>query len=139
MIEYRTNTNFDTLGANTGLLAYVIDFTIASIKGPVQIIASEQDKPVSFNTDLERYATAPLSTNQHAKTDGLVVFAHSVIGDTATFSVMTEAEFRILEAERNKPVVVPTPVTKTITCTNGVKTKRVKAVKPKCPAGYKRR
>ncbi len=139
MVEHRTNNKFDNLGTRTGLLAYVIDFTIGSIKGPVQIVPSEQDKPVSYNTDVERYQTAALSTNQHATTDGLVIFAHSVIGDTATFSVMTETEFAAFDAERNKPVVAPKPTKKTITCTNGVKTKKVKAVKPKCPTGYKRR
>lgn len=139
MVEYRTNTKFDNLTTNTGLLAYVIDFTIGSLQGPVSIIGSEQDKPVSYQTDIARYQTAALSTNQYAKTDGLVVFAHSVIGDTATFSIMTEAEFATFDAERNKPVVVPKPTKKTITCTNGVKTKKIKAVKPKCPTGYKKR
>ena len=141
VIEHRTDSKFDQLGVNAGLLVYTIDFTIASIKGAVTIAHSEGDSPTIFNSDVERYRAATLTQGQYLTVDGVSVYADAIASNQASFSVMTPAELTALLAAKNKPVVTPPTVKskKTITCISGAKKIKVKAIKPKCPTGFKKR
>ena len=93
VIEYRTDSEFDILKDNAGLLVYLVDMKVGSGKGPISIQPSEQDLVTSPPNDVERYSTAPLSTGQFVRVGDLVVFADQVGTEEASFRVFTKAEF----------------------------------------------
>jgi hypothetical protein len=94
-VEFRTEGDIDRLNGNDGLLVYLIDMKVASIKGSVSIQPSEQDLVINPPTDREQYATAPLSTGQFVRVKDLVVFAESVGVDEASFRVFMSSEFLV--------------------------------------------
>jgi M6 family metalloprotease-like protein len=95
VIEFRTESEFDVLKGNDGLLVYLIDMKVASLKGPISIQPSEQDIVLSPRDDVERFSTAPLSTGQSVRVKDLVIVADAVGKDQASFRVLTNAEFLI--------------------------------------------
>jgi hypothetical protein len=95
VIEFRTESEFDVLKGNDGLLVYLIDMKVASLQGPISIQPSEQDIVLSPRNDVERYSTAPLSTGQSVRVKDLVIVADAVGKDQASFRVLTKAEFLI--------------------------------------------
>jgi M6 family metalloprotease-like protein len=192
LIEYRTDSEFDTLNGNDGLLVYVIDMKVASSEGPISIQPSEQDLVLNPRDDVEMYSRAPLSSGQSVKVKDLVIYAEEVSKERATFNVLTSAEYLAkkdveakaardlkakqeaeakaaaelkakqeaeakaaaelkakqdaeakiaaelkakLEADAKAAAMKKT----TITCIKGKLTKKVAAVKPKCPTGYKKK
>jgi hypothetical protein len=186
VVEFRTESETDVLKGNEGLLVYLINMRVASLKGPISIQPSEQDLVLNPREDVERYSTAPLSTGQSVKVKDLVIIADTVGKDQASFRVFTKGEFLVKqeteakvaaelkakqEAEakiaaelkakqdaeaatvaaaaadkaaaellaQQKAAEAKAAATKktTITCVKGKITKKVTAVKPKCPAGYK--
>jgi M6 family metalloprotease-like protein len=189
VIEHRTDSEFDALNGNDGLLVYVIDMKVASSEGPISIQPSEQDLALNPRDDVERYSRAPLSSGQSVKVRDLVIVAEDVSKDRAAFRVLTIAEFQVkqdaeakaaadlkakqdaeakaaadlkakqeadaraaaeikakqeadakaaAELKAKQDAETKAAVKKiTITCTKGKLTKKVTAVKPKCPAGYK--
>jgi M6 family metalloprotease-like protein len=178
VVEFRTETEVDSLKGNDGLLVYLIDMTVGSLKGPISIQPSEQDLVLNPRDDVERYSTAPLSTGQSVKVKDLVIVADTVGKDQASFRVFTKAEFLIkqeadakataelkakqeadaksaaelkakqeaeakaaaeLKAKQEAAAKAAAIKKTTITCVKGKLTKKVTAVKPKCPAGYKKR
>ena len=190
VVEFRTESEFDPLKGNDGLLVYLINMKVASLMGPISIQPSEQDLMLNPRDDVERYSTAPLSTGQSVLVKDLVIVADAVGKDQASFRVFTKAEFLIkqeadakttaeikakqeaeakvavelkakqeaeakaalekaaadkinadakAEAARILAAAKAAAAKKktTITCVKGKLTKKVTAVKPKCPAGYK--
>ena len=175
MVEYRTDSEFDTLNGNDGLLVYLIDMKVASSEGPISIQPSEQDLVLNPRDDVERYSRAPLSSGQSVRVGDFVVVAGEVSQDRAAFRVLTRVEFQakqeaeakaaselkakqeaeakaaselkakqeaeakaVSELKAKQEAVAKVAVKKTtITCTKGKLIKKVSAVKPKCPAGYK--
>jgi M6 family metalloprotease-like protein len=93
VVEYRTDSEFDTLQENAGLLVYIIDMKVATGYGPISIQPSEQDLVLNPRDDVVRYSTAPLSTGQFVRVGDLVVFADQVGTKEASFRVFTKAEF----------------------------------------------
>ena len=113
---------------------------IAGLRGPISIQASEQDLVINPPTDRERYATAPLSTGQFVRVKDLVIFAETVGVDKASFRVFTNSEFAIKQSADTKAAARLASLKKTtITCIKGKVTRKVTAIKPKCPAGYKKK
>jgi len=206
VIEFRTESEFDVLGGNDGLLVYLIDMKVASLKGPISIQPSEQDIVLSPRDDVEKYSRAPLSSGQTVKVKDLVVVAEDVSKERATFKVLTSVEFQAkqeaeakaaaelkakqeaeakaaaelkakqeaeakaaaelkakqeaeakaaveliakqeaeakaaveLIAKQEAEAKAAAAKKTTITCVNGKLIKKVTAVKPKCPAGYKKK
>jgi M6 family metalloprotease-like protein len=175
VVEFRTESEFDELKGNDGLLVYVINMKVASLKGPISIQPSEQDLVLNPRDDVERYSRAPLSSGQSVRVKDLVIVAEDVTKDRAAFRVLTSAEFQAkqdadaraaaemkakqeadakaaaeikakqdadakaaAELKAKQDAETKAAVKKiTITCTKGKLTKKVTAVKPKCPAGYK--
>jgi M6 family metalloprotease-like protein len=179
VIEFRTETEFDLLKGNDGLLVYLIDMKIGSLKGPISIQPSEQDLVLNPRDDVEMYSRAPLSSGQSVKVKDLVIYAEDVSKERATFKVLTSAEYLAkkdaeakaeaeLKAKQEAELKVAAELkakldaeeatakaaaelkskqeadakavaTKkiTITCVKGKLTKKVTAIKPKCPNGYK--
>jgi hypothetical protein len=183
VIEFRTESEFDVLKGNDGLLVYLIDMKVASLQGPISIQPSEQDIVLSPRNYVERYSTAPLSTGQSVRVKDLVIVADAVGKDQASFRVLTKAEFLIkqeadakataeikakqdaeartaaelktkqeteakqeadrlaveLKAKQEADAKAAAMKKTTITCVKGKTTKKVTAVKPKCPSGYKKK
>jgi hypothetical protein len=92
MVEHRTDSEFDTLNGNDGLLVYVIDMKVASSEGPISIQPSEQDLVLNPRDDVERYSRAPLSSGQSVKVRDLVIVAEDVSKERAAFLVLTSVE-----------------------------------------------
>ncbi len=175
MVEHRTDSEFDTLNGNDGLLVYLIDMKVASSEGPISIQPSEQDLVLNPRDDVERYSRAPLSSGQSVRVGDFVVVAGGVSQDKATFRVLTRVEFQAkqdaeakaaselkakqdaeakaaselkakqdadakvaAELKAKQEAVAKAAIKKTtITCSKGKQVKKVSAIKPKCPAGYK--
>ena len=170
VVELRTESEFDALKGNDGLLVYLIDMKVASLKGPVSIQPSEQDLVINPRDDVEKYSRAPLSSGQSVKVKDLVIYAEEVSKERATFKVLTSAEYlakkdmeaiaaaelkakqeaeakaaaeqktkQEAELKVQQELVTKTATAKktTISCVKGKLTKKVTAVKPKCPSGYK--
>ena len=93
VVEFRTESEFDALKGNDGLLVYLIDMKVASLKGPVSIQPSEQDLVINPRDDVEKYSRAPLSSGQSVKVKDLVIYAEEVSKERATFKVFTSAEY----------------------------------------------
>jgi hypothetical protein len=145
LVEYRADSEFDSLKGNDGLLVYVIDMKIGSSEGPISIQPSEQDLVLNPRDDVERYSRAPLSSGQSVKVRDLVVLAEEVTKGRATFRVLTGAEYQANQEAKAK-VATDKVAAKlgqdkksTITCTKGKLSKKVTAISPKCPAGYKKK
>jgi M6 family metalloprotease-like protein len=150
LIEYRADSEFDSLKGNDGLLVYVIDMKIGSSEGPISIQPSEQDPVLNPRDDVERYSRAPLSTGQSVKVRDLVVLAEDASKDRAAFRVLTSAEYQANQEVKAKAAVDKAAAEKvaaksgqdkksTITCVKGKLAKKVIAISPKCPAGYKKK
>jgi M6 family metalloprotease-like protein len=170
VIEYRTDSEFDKLNGNDGLLVYLVDMKINSGKGSVSIQPSLQDLVLNPRDDVHKYSKAPLSPGQFVEVNNFVVSAESIIDKKASFRIFTKSEFIVYqdaegkasaelkakqEAEANaaaelkakqeaelksqQEAAVKAAATKktTITCVKGKITKKVTALKPKCPTGYK--
>jgi hypothetical protein len=176
VVEFRTETEVDSLKGNDGLLVYLIDMTVGSLKGPISIQPSEQDLVLNPRDDVKRYSTAPLSTGQSVRVKDLVIVADTVGKDQASFRVFTKAEFLIkqeadakaaaelkakqeaeaksaaelkakqeaeakaaaeLKAKQEAAAKAAAVKKTTITCVKGKLTKKLTAVKPRCPTGYK--
>ncbi len=101
-VEFRTESEFDFLKGNDGLLVYLIDMKVVGLKGPISIQPSEQDLVFNPRDDVERYSTAPLSTGQFVKVKDLVILADTVGKDRASFRVFTKAEFLIKQEAEAK-------------------------------------
>jgi hypothetical protein len=166
VIEFRAESEFDFLKGNDGLLVYTIDMKIGSLKGPISIQPSEQDLVLNPRDDVERYSRAPLSSGQSVKVGDLVILAEEVSKDRAAFRVLTRVEYQDKQEAEAKAAAelkakqeaeakaaaelkakqeadakaAATKITSTkkttITCIKGKLTKKVTAVKPKCPSGY---
>jgi M6 family metalloprotease-like protein len=150
VIEFRTESEFDVLKGNDGLLVYLIDMKVASLKGPISIQPSEQDIVLSPRDDVEKYSRAPLSSGQTVKVKDLVIVAEDVSQERATFKVLTNIEFQAkqdaearaaaeLKAKQESAAKAAAAKKTTITCTKGKLTRKITALKPVCPAGYKKK
>lgn len=148
VIEFRTESEFDVLKGNDGLLVYLIDMKVASLKGPISIQPSEQDIVLSPRDDVEKYSRAPLSSGQTVKVKDLVIVAEDVSQERATFKVLTDIEFQAkqdaearaaaeLKAKQESAAKAAAAKKTTITCTKGKLTRKITALKPVCPTGYK--
>jgi hypothetical protein len=158
-IELRTESEFDSLNGNDGLLVYLFDMNIGSLKGPISIQPSEQDLVLNPRDDVEKYSRAPLSSGQYVKVKDVVVLAEEVSKKGATFKVLTSGDFRArLEslAKENvapeqktvlgsktktavTPVIKPAAKAKAIICLKGKSSLKVIGKNPKCPTGYKKK
>ena len=140
------------MNGNDGLLVYLVDMNIGSLKGPISIQPSEQDVILNPQDDVERYSRAPLSSGQYVKVKDVVVLAEEVTKKGATFKVLPASDFRAIQEVRAKEKVAleQKPILEseataaaikktTITCIKGKLNKKVTAIKPKCPAGYKKK
>ena len=178
VVELRTESAFDELKGNDGLLVYMIDMKVSSLKGPISIQPSAQDLVLNPRDDVERYSRAPLSSGQTVRVKDLVVVAEVVSKERAAFKILSNVEYQAkleadakaavelkakqdadakaaaelkakqeaeaaaktaadLRAKQEAEAKVVATKKSTLICTKGKQTKKVTAVKPKCPIGYK--
>ena len=104
-VEFRTESETDVLEGNDGLLVYLINMKVASLKGPISIQPSEQDLVNNPRDDVQRYSTAPLSTGQFVRVRDLVVFADQVGTGEGSFRVFTKAGFATKQEAEAKAAV----------------------------------
>jgi M6 family metalloprotease-like protein len=167
-IEYRTESVNDRLNGEDGLLAYVIDLEVKTGQGPIRLLQSEGDVPVNWTTDVELYATAPLEAGQVTSNDTVIIKNVRQSKESASFVIeMTpkaekaqevakaeqekvaeveakaEADFQArqvaAEVKVTKPQALSPKVKTSITCVKGKVVKKVTALTPKCPTGFKKR
>ena len=190
IIENRNNTSFDILNENQGALIYILDFTVPTFKGPIQIVPSIEDLPNLWRDDVEKYKNATLTLNQTAqvgervfqvlkqtvdyieirsysldefsrikqleKQENEVAEAKAKAGAEAKAKAEAEAKAKAeaeaklkaeaeaeakakAEAEAKAKAKAEVSKKKTITCVKGKLTKKVTAINPKCPKGYKKK
>lgn len=94
VVELRTESEFDELKGNDGLLVYLINMKVASLKGPISIQPSEQDLVINPRDDVERYSRAPLSSGQSVRVKDLVVVAEEVSKERAAFKILSITEYQ---------------------------------------------
>lgn len=138
LAEMRTDTEFDRLGLESGVLFYVLNLETASLQGPVLVQHSSEDIPSTWTNDVERYSRATLTLGQTVQV-GDRVFRVSEMTPTAAridvYSITEYEEFRkILVAIPAKPV---NAVGKSLVCRQGAIRRVVTGRKPKCPLGFR--
>jgi len=94
VVEFRAESEFDVLKGNDGLLVYLVDMKVGSLKGPISIQPSEQDLVLNPRDDVEMYSRAPLSSGQSVKVKDLVIVAGEVTKESATFNVLTSLDYQ---------------------------------------------
>jgi M6 family metalloprotease-like protein len=142
-IEYRRDSEFDRLNGEDGLLVYVIDLEVKSLNGTVSVQQSEGDAPINFKTDVDLYAKATVTPNQVLYFDNMVIRNTSQNSQSLSFVFENKVDYlKALEEAKTKAAAdaKAAALKKTsITCTKGKLSKKLTAVNPKCPTGYKKR
>jgi M6 family metalloprotease-like protein len=162
-IEFRTETKYDKLSGEVGLLVYEVDLAIPGLKGPIRVQVSEGDVVVLAQNDREKYAKATLTVGQTLYFENYVIRSTAQSNESASFIIETKQQYQtFLAAEKlaadkaaadkavsdkavadakaaSEKAVVAAKKRTTITCIKGKIVKKVTAVKPKCPAGYKKK
>jgi hypothetical protein len=93
IIENRNNAMFDKLDENQGALAYILDFSIPTFKGPIQVIASREDRPSTWRDDVDKYKRATLTLNQTIEVEGSVYQVTSQTKDSIEISIYSIKEY----------------------------------------------
>jgi M6 family metalloprotease-like protein len=148
--EYRTDSKFDKLKGQDGLLVYTIDMRVGTGRGPITIHPSEQDRVSTAANDVARYLTAPLSAGQFVRIGDVAIVAESVNSSSATLVSMPssklqpyldaralEASAQALREAKEAADKAKSLKPKTIVCRKGTQTRRVTAIAPRCPTGFK--
>jgi hypothetical protein len=150
--EYRTLTKYDSLNnnsANEGVLVYEVSGNIPTDEAPVKILRKSEmivDRPLS---------AAALKVGELIEHKGLVIALIEMNKDNATLLIGKNTDLgsiksRIVEAktaaelkakqEAEAAAKASAATKKTIiTCVKGKTVKKITAVKPKCPQGYKKK
>lgn len=103
LAEMRTDTEFDRLGPQAGVLFYLLNLETPTLQGPVSILHSEEDRPVSWSNDVDRYSRATLTKNQTLRFEGRVFKVADVSAEAARVIVYTVDDYEML----SKRTVVP--------------------------------
>ena len=153
--EYRSDGKFDVLGINQGILLYKVNTLIASGRGPISIQQSLEDKPVSFQNDVERYSTATLKSGESLEFEEYIYYAESVSPAKSQLVVIPKQDFAAFILAKNSqptespPVLIDpqatptatikpaiTQVKKSVVCKKGKLLKKITGKNPKCPTGW---
>jgi hypothetical protein len=165
LIEARVKSEFDDLsGDQEGLLVYLSDTRIAGGKGPLRIIPSKNSwtlEPKKMD-DVERFKYGALRSQERVSYEDTYVefsgrdkdlFKVTITKGNEYFSAVDLKAATVLKAKQEaeakaaaelkakQEAAVKSAATKktTITCVKGKLTKKVTAMKPACPAGYKKK
>ena len=93
LAEMRTDTEFDKLGAQSGVLFYVLDLETPTLQGPVTVLQSVEDKPTSWTNDVERYSTATATLGQTVRFENRVFRVSKISSSAAQVDVFTAEEY----------------------------------------------
>ena len=105
--EMRTDTEFDKLGVQSGVLFYVLDLETPSLQGPVTVLQSGEDKPTSWTNDVERYSTATATLGQTVRFENRVFRVSKISSSSAQVDVFTTEEYEtyVKSVSRVQPVI----------------------------------
>ena len=105
--EMRTDTEFDKLGAQSGVLFYILDLETPSLQGPVTVLQSGEDKPTSWTNDVERYSTATATLGQTVRFENRVFRVSKISSSSAQVDVFTDEEYEtyVKSVSRVQPVI----------------------------------
>jgi M6 family metalloprotease-like protein len=153
LIEARVLSEFDSLTTDQeGILVYRVDTRVSTGNGPLVIIPSNNEwtKNTKILDDVERFKFGTLRKSERVSHDE--IFVEFTSRDKDLFKVtITKGNEYFSEVDRKAAAdkaaadakaaadKAATIKKKTITCIKGKTTKKVTAVKPKCPAGYKKK
>lgn len=147
--EYRTLTKYDSLNnnsANEGVLVYEVSGNIPTDEAPVKILRKTGmlvDRPLS---------AAALKVGELIEHKGVVIALMEMNKDNATLLIGKNSDLESIKSrlvehraalelkvkqEAEAKAAAEAKQKKTITCTKGKKVKKITAVIPKCPKGYK--
>ena len=152
LIEARIKSEFDDLsGDQEGVLVYLSDTRIAGGKGPLRIISSKNSWTLDPKRmdDVERFKYGTLRSQERVSYEDTYVefsgrdkdFFKVTITKGNDYFRAVDAKAAADKAAADKAAADKAAAIKkvTITCIKGKVTKKVTAVKPKCPAGYKKK
>lgn len=169
LIEARVKSEFDDLNNDQeGLLVYKSDTRISGGKGPLQIIPSRNSWTEDSKSmdDVERFKFGALKLGERVSYENIFVEYTGRVGDVFQVTMTKgndffaandakaaaarianqEAEARAKAAaelkakqEAEARAKAAASMKTTITCVKGRLVNKVTSVKPKCPAGYKKR
>ena len=107
LAEMRTDTEFDKLGAQAGVLFYVLDLETPTLQGPVTVLQSVEDKPTSWTNDVERYSTATATLGQTVRFENRVFRVSKISSSSAQVDVFTAEEYEtyVKSVSRVQPVI----------------------------------
>jgi hypothetical protein len=140
-IEFRQRSELDVGLQKSGVLVYEIDLTKGQFQVPIKLIVSQQAaREPSFKglEDWKRNKEAPLGSYE---TVDAGFFRVSNLADLATTNLLITSESLAEVSQRVDALKMAKPTPRkmlSITCTKGKITKKVTAVNPKCPSGYKK-
>ena len=105
--EMRTDTEFDKLGAQSGVLFYILDLETPSLQGPITVLQSGEDKPTSWTNDVERYSTATATLGQTVRFENRVFRVSKITSSSAQVDVYTTEEYEmyVKTAGQIQPVI----------------------------------
>lgn len=161
-IEYRTKNSIDFGISKPGILVYTVDTTKNNFELPITLIPSEESLLQAFTENLrdyERFKKAPLAKFEFVEANGVQIANLGVSeGKGLLIARLSKSDVRQrlanlanqeraeaeakakAEAEANKAATKAASKNKsTITCKKGKLVKRITAINPKCPKGYKKR
>jgi M6 family metalloprotease-like protein len=158
LIEARVKSEFDDLsGDQEGLLVYLSDTRIAGGKGPLRIIPSKNSWTLDPKRmdDVERFKYGALRSQERVSyEDTYVEFSgrdkdlfkvtitkgNEYFSEVDTKAAADKAAADKAAADKAAAEARAAAMKKTtITCIKGKVTKKVSAIKPKCPSGYKKK
>ena len=114
----------------------VYNFTNAPIKGTISVTSAEGDQKVATESVKEANGWVSLSANGFTYSAPTISVKLSQDKIEVPKLASTEVEAKPSN-EAAKPQI--TAKKKSISCTNGKLTRKVSAINPKCPAGYKKK
>ncbi len=153
-LEFREKSTLDYGIAKSGILAYKIDFEKRNFEVPITLFPSPEAlvSPLANNfQDWQRFKSAPLGKLEIvdvgiyrvANLGGLSLdnFWISTLSIADLSAALLEQQKTADKAAADKAAADKASSAKktTIICFKGKLTKKVTAVKPKCPAGYKKK
>ena len=105
--EMRTDTEFDKLGVQSGVLFYILDLETPSLQGPVTVLQSGEDKPTSWTNDVERYSTATATLGQTVRFENRVFRVSKISSSSAQVDVFTAEEYEtyVKSVSRVQPII----------------------------------
>ena len=138
--EFRQKSPIDYGLVKSGILVYQIDFIKGQFEVPITLLPSQDVLKMPFSANLQdwqRNKSAPIGQSEILDTGNFrIANLGAQTPDNFWVSSSSIAEMRVELAAADKAAV---PKKTTIVCVKGKLTKKITAVKPVCPKGFKKK